>query len=143
MKTEWLRNTIKDFEPYYVAPIAEKYVINANENYFNVLSIPSLKKELVEALDTFKPQIYPKPMADDLRKALAEYTGQAPEDIICGNGGDEMITYLLGTFLNPGDQILVHTPTFDMYELGAETLGARAIKVRDLAGYRRDKEGIL
>ena len=54
-----------------------------------------------------------------------------------------MITYLLGTFLNPGDQILVHTPTFDMYELGAETLGARAIKVRDLAGYRRDKEGIL
>ena len=36
MKTEWLRNTIKDFEPYYVAPIAEKYVINANENYFNV-----------------------------------------------------------------------------------------------------------
>ena len=51
MKTEWLRNTIKDFEPYYVAPIAEKYVINANENYFNVLSIPSLKKELVEALN--------------------------------------------------------------------------------------------
>lgn len=143
MKTEWLRNTIKDFKPYYVAPIAEKYVINANENYFNVLSIPSLKKELVEALDTFKPQIYPKPMADDLRKALAEYTGQAPENIICGNGGDEMITYLLGTFLNPGDTILVHTPTFDMYELGAETLGARTIKVRDLAGYRRDKEGIL
>lgn len=118
-------------------------MINANENYFNVLSIPSLKKELVEALDTFKPQIYPKPMADGLRKALAEYTGQAPENIICGNGGDEMITYLLGTFLNPGDAILVHTPTFDMYELGAETLGARAIKVRDLAGYRRDKEGIL
>ena len=143
MKTEWLRNTMTDFEPYYVAPIAEKYVINANENYFNVLSIPSLKKELVEALDTFKPQIYPKPMADGLRKALAEYTGQAPENIICGNGGDEMITYLLGTFLNPGDAILVHTPTFDMYELGAETLGARAIKVRDLAGYRRDKEGIL
>ena len=143
MTTEWRRNTIKDFAPYDVAPIAEKYVINANENYFNVLSIPSLKKELMEALDTFKPQIYPKPMADGLRKALAEYTGQAPENIICGNGGDEMITYLLGTFLNPGDQILVHTPTFDMYELGAETLGARAIKVRDLAGYRRDKEGIL
>ena len=102
-----------------------------------------LKKELMEALDTFKPQIYQKPMADGLRKALAEYTGQAPENIICGNGGDEMITYLLGTFLNPGDAILVHTPTFDMYELGAETLGARAIKVRDLAGYRRDKEGIL
>ena len=62
MKTEWLRKTIQDFEPYFVAPIAEKHVINANENYFNVLSIPAVKKELLEALDSFQPQIYPKPM---------------------------------------------------------------------------------
>ena len=48
MKTEWLRKTIRDFEPYFVAPIAEKHVINANENYFNVLSIPAVKKELLE-----------------------------------------------------------------------------------------------
>lgn len=143
MKTEWIRKTIQNFEPYFVAPIAEKNVINANENYFNVLSIPAVKQELIEALDTFKPQIYPKPMADDLRKALAEYVDLKPENIICGNGGDEMITYLLGTFLNPGDKLLVHSPTFDMYELGAETLGAQTIKVKDLAGYRRDKEGLL
>ena len=32
MKTEWLRKTIADFDPYFVAPIAEKHVINANEN---------------------------------------------------------------------------------------------------------------
>ncbi len=143
MKTEWLRNTIKDFEPYFVAPIAEKHVINANENYFNVLSIPAVKQELIKALDTFKPQIYPKPMADGLRETLADYIGARPENIICGNGGDEMISYLLGTFMNPGDTLLVHSPTFDMYELGAETLGASTIKVRDLAGYRRDKEGLL
>lgn len=143
MKTEWLRKTIQDFEPYFVAPIAEKHVINANENYFNVLSIPAVKKELLEALDSFQPQIYPKPMADGLREVLADYMGVRPENIICGNGGDEMITYLLGTFLNPGDKLLVHTPTFDMYELGAETLGASAIKVKDLAGYRRDREGLL
>lgn len=123
MKTEWLRKTIQDFEPYFVAPIAEKHVINANENYFNVLSIPAVKKELLEALDSFQPQIYPKPMADGLREVLADYMGVKPENIICGNGGDEMITYLLGTFLNPGDKLLVHTPTFDMYELGGRNPG--------------------
>ena len=143
MKTEWLRKTIANFDPYFVAPIAESHVINANENYLNVLSIPSVKKELVKALDTFQPQIYPKPMADDLRAALADYIGCQPANIICGNGGDEMITYLLGTFLDPGDQILVHSPTFDMYELGAETLGASTIKVKDLPGYQRDQQGLL
>lgn len=143
MKTEWLRKTIADFDPYFVAPIAEKHVINANENYLNVLTIPGVKEELIQALDTFRPQIYPKPMSDDIREALADYIGAKPENFIIGNGGDEMITYLLGTFLDPGDQILIHSPTFDMYELGAETLGASAIKVKDLPGYRRDQKGLL
>ena len=143
MKTEWLRKTIADFDPYFVAPIAEKHVINANENYLNVLTIPGVKEELIQALDTFRPQIYPKPMSDDIREALADHIGAKPENFIVGNGGDEMITYLLGTFLDPGDQILIHSPTFDMYELGAETLGASAIKVKDLPGYRRDQKGLL
>ena len=143
MKTEWLRKTIADFDPYFVAPIAEKHVINANENYLNVLTIPGVKEELIQALDTFRPQVYPKPMSDDIREALADYIGAKPENFIVGNGGDEMITYLLGTFLDPGDQILIHSPTFDMYELGAETLGASAIKIKDLPGYRRDQKGFL
>lgn len=143
MKTEWLRKTIADFDPYFVAPIAEKHVINANENYLNVLTIPGVKEELIQALDTFRPQVYPKPMSDDIREALADYIGAKPENFIVGNGGDEMISYLLGTFLDPGDQILIHSPTFDMYELGAETLGASAIKVKDLPGYRRDQKGLL
>ena len=136
MKIEWLRKTIADFDPYFVAPIAEKHVINANENYLNVLTIPGVKEELIKALDTFRP------MSDDIREALADYIGAKPENFIVGNGGDEMITYLLGTFLDPGDQILIHSPTFDMYELGAETLGASAIKVKDLPGYRRDQKAI-
>lgn len=143
MKTEWLRKTIADFDPYFVAPIAEKHVINANENYLNVLTIPGVKEELIQALDTFRPQVYPKPMSDDIREALADYIGAKPENFIVGNGGDEMISYLLGTFLDPGDQILIHSPTFDMYELGAETLGASAIKIKDLPGYRRDQKGLL
>ena len=143
MKTKWLRKTIADFDPYFVAPIAEKHVINANENYLNVLTIPGVKEELIQALDTFRPQVYPKPMSDDIREALAVYIGAKPENFIVGNGGDEMITYLLGTFLDPGDQILIHSPTFDMYELGAETLGASAIRVKDLPGYRRDQKGLL
>lgn len=143
MKKEWLRRTIKDFEPYYVAPIHEKNVINANESCFNVLSLPSVKEDVIRALDQFKPQLYPRPMADGLREALAQYMDVTPENVLCGNGGDEMISYVLGTFLNPGEQILLHSPTFDMYELGARTLGASAIKVKDLPGYRRDQKGIL
>ena len=66
MNNNWLRKTLKDFAPYAVAPIHEKTVINANESYFNILSLPSVMKDAEEALASLKPQIYPAPMADTL-----------------------------------------------------------------------------
>lgn len=57
MKTEWLRKTIADFDPYFVAPIAEKHVINANENYLNVLTIPGVKEELIQAILTSAEEV--------------------------------------------------------------------------------------
>lgn len=143
MKTEWLRKEIRHFEPYVVAPIHEQHVINANENYANVMELPDIRDELMRRLSSYQPQKYPKPMADTLRKTLEGYMGVAEENILVGNGGDEMITYVLHTFLNEGDSILIHQPTFDMYEIGASILGAKAIKVRDLPGYVHDRKGIL
>lgn len=143
MITSYLRKTIRDFVPYTVAPIHESHVVNANENYLNVLSIPGVRRDVEEALASFTPQIYPAPMADGLRAVLSEYMGVSPENILCGNGGDELITYVLNTFLDPRDKVLIHVPTFDMYELGAETLGAKILKVEDQPGYRRDIETFL
>ncbi len=143
MKTEWLRREVREFAPYVVAPIHETHVINANENYANMLDIPSLRADVETILRSYQPQIYPKPLADGLREALAEYLSVRPEQLLAGNGGDEMISYTLHTFLNKGDLVLVHTPTFDMYEVGASLLGAKVEKVPDLPGYRRDREGLL
>lgn len=143
MKTEWLRREVRQFAPYVVAPIRESRVINANENYANVFAIPSIREEVMAALSSYQPQIYPKPLADGLREALSDYTGSAPEELLAGNGGDEMISYTLHTFLNEGDTVLLHAPTFDMYEVGAGLLGAKVEKVRDLPGYRRDRKGLL
>lgn len=78
MNNNWLRKTLKDFAPYAVAPIHEKTVINANESYFNILSLPSVMKDAEEALASLKPQIYPAPMADTLREAIADYLPSIP-----------------------------------------------------------------
>lgn len=143
MKAEWLRREVRAFAPYVVAPIHESHVVNANENYANVFRIPAVWDDVLAALKAYRPQVYPKPLADDLRQALSDYTGAAPEELLAGNGGDEMISYTLHTFLNEGDTVLVHAPTFDMYEVGASLLGAKVAKVQDLPGFRRDREGLL
>lgn len=143
MKTEWLRREVTQFAPYVVAPVHETHVINANENYANVLNIPEVRAAAEEILAGFRPQVYPDPMANGLRTALADYLDVQPEQLLAGNGGDEMISYTLHTFLNEGDTILVHAPTFDMYEVGASLIGAKVEHLPDLPGFRRDQEGIL
>ena len=142
MNNNWLRKTLKNFAPYAVAPIHEKTVINANESYFNSLSLPSVMKDAEEALASLKPQIYPAPMADTLREAIADYLSVDPSWILAGNGGDEVITYIINTFLDPEDILLTHAPTFDMYDTEAAVIGAKTISVPDLPGFKRDWDGI-
>lgn len=143
MRNTWLRKKIRDFTPYEVAPIQEKYVINANESPYNLFSVPAVKAAFLQELDTFTTQTYPDPMANELRQALGEYVNVQPEQILCGNGGDEIISYILHTFLDDGDTVLVHSPTFDMYELGAIQLGAKVVKVSDLVDYKHDIQQFL
>ena len=140
MKTEWLRQTIRDFEPYKVPEIQEHTIINANESPYNILDFPSVREDFLKGLAELKSYRYPDPFAEDLRKALAEYVQCRPGQILATNGGDETISLILNTFINPGDTVLVHTPTFDIYGIDATVLGARVVHVPDDDGYCRSAE---
>jgi histidinol-phosphate aminotransferase len=143
MNKNWLRTTIRDFEPYVVPEIKERIVINANESPYSIMNFPIVKEDFMERFKKLPSYHYPDPFANKLRQALAEYVGTVPEEILAGNGGDEIISLIVNTFINPGDTVLVHTPTFDIYEIDASVLGATIVKVPDLPGYKRDVAGIL
>ena len=64
---------------------------------------------------------YPEPVAHDLCCALAEKYRVAPENIVLGNGSDDLIALLAHAFLDPGDQALMPLPSFLMYEISVKT----------------------
>lgn len=144
MKNNWLRTTIRDFEPYQIPEIKEKTIINANESPYNILEeFPDVKKDFLANLESMPAYHYPDGYASTLRAALAAYVGRPADNILVGNGGDEIISLICNTFLNAGDTILVHTPTFDIYAIDAVVLGANVVTVPDLPGYERDRETFL
>lgn len=143
MNNNWLRNTIRSFEPYAVPEIKEHTVINANESPYNIFDFPKVKADFLERLAKTPSYHYPDPFAEELRAALAKYVGCQPQEVLVGNGGDEIISLIMNTFLNPGDTLLTHTPTFDIYGIDAEVLGAKVVTVSDLDGYRRNRDGLL
>ncbi len=67
---------------------------------------------------------YPDPMSTDLRNALGHYKNFNPEQIVFGNGSDELVDQITRIFCNEGDAVHALPPTFGMYKVAAGIAGA-------------------
>ncbi|MEP6709680.1 MAG: histidinol-phosphate transaminase [Verrucomicrobiota bacterium] len=64
-----------------------------------------------------------------LREALAKKLGVTRENIILGNGSNEIIEFVGHAFLRPGDEVLTAEHAFVAYKLIAALFGARTVEV--------------
>lgn len=118
-------------------PIDRIVKLDANENPYG----PSPRA--VEALARYPHYaIYPDPDQLPLRRALAGYTGQPVERILCGNGSDEIIDLLLRLFIAPGDAVVESPPTFGMYSFNTGVVGGRTVAVPRDERWRVDIEQV-
>ena len=105
-------------------PLERVIRLNGNENPYG----PS--PQVAEALAAFPDyNHYPDPAQRRLRNALSDYLGVPEENIVAGNGSDEIIDLLMRMFLAPGDEIIIPVPTFGMYSFSADVTGAQAVSV--------------
>jgi histidinol-phosphate aminotransferase len=74
-------------------------------------------------------QLYPDGGGFLLRNALAERLKCARENIILGNGSNEIIEFVGHAFLRPGDDIITFQHAFIAYKLIATLFGVRTIEI--------------
>jgi len=72
---------------------------------------------------------YPDGACHLLRQRLKVHTGSAYETLMVGNGSNELIRLLGQVVFEPGDEVIMATPSFVVYPLVASIMGARAIEV--------------
>ena len=138
MDNRWIRKTLQKAEPYVVPAISESIVINANESPYTIFDFPEVRRDYEKRFARFRSCRYPDPYAEELRLALSGYMECEPGEILVGNGGDEIIGLTVNTFINPGDTVLTHWPTFDMYGIDAVMIGGREVRVPDEDGFVRN-----
>ncbi len=80
---------------------------------------------------------YPDPAAHELRNALAKKFGVKVEEIVLGNGSNEIIDLLVKAFIGPGDEALMSEPSFLMYEKFVSAAGGKIKKI-PLKGNKHD-----
>ncbi|MBI4227343.1 MAG: histidinol-phosphate transaminase [Candidatus Omnitrophica bacterium] len=80
---------------------------------------------------------YPDSHGTVLRQKLAGRLGVTPEQVVLGNGSDELITLALRAYVEPGDEVVVADPTFLIYRLAGQVAGA-AVRSVPLTQFRYD-----
>jgi histidinol-phosphate aminotransferase len=73
--------------------------------------------------------LYPDGSGFYLCKAVAAKLGLSPENIILGNGSNEVIEFLGHAFLNPGDEVITSQYAFIIYKLLASGFAACTIEL--------------
>lgn len=72
---------------------------------------------------------YPDPAAVDLRAALSETTGVAPDQIGLGNGSCDLLITIGHALLDEGDHLVYAWPSFSVYPMLAQLTGAAETRV--------------
>ncbi len=88
--------------------------LNQNENPYDFPA--ELKRQLVEEMVKRKWNRYPDFESQALRDAIAKAYGFAADNILVGNGSNELLAAAIGTFVGPGTQVVIPRPTFTLYD---------------------------
>ncbi|MFA6636664.1 MAG: histidinol-phosphate transaminase [Candidatus Omnitrophota bacterium] len=97
----------------------------SNENPFG----PSDKVKQAIAKASLDVNRYPDGGCFYLRKALSEKLSVSAENIVFGNGSDELIVLALRAFVEKGQEVIMSDPTFLVYKIASAIAEAQVISV--------------
>jgi histidinol-phosphate aminotransferase len=127
-----IRPLVSRLDPYVPGEqpkVAGLVKLNTNENPYP--PSPKVLAATRAAVDE-RLRLYPNPTAEALRERLARLHGCKPENIIVGNGSDELLAMAVRCFAEPGSTWLspsrtlvqFFTPSYSLYPVLAHIHGA-------------------
>ena len=135
MAVDLLARHVRNLEPYSCARAQvtrkDDILLDANE-----LPVSLVRGEAFNR--------YPDPLQKALSTRVAAMESRKPEEVLLGNGSDELIDLLVRGFCLPGkDKILVTPPTYGMYAVCARGLGVGVLEAPLKTGFSLDVEALL
>ncbi len=126
----YFRKNIDEMSAYVPGeqPGADQRVIKLNTNENPYPPSPRVLQVLRET-DWTVLRKYPNPMANKVRDIIADMFDLERDNVLCGNGSDELLTLVLRAFVGEGERIAWPTPTYSLYPVLAEIQAAEAVEI--------------
>ncbi len=124
-----VRDCLQDIKPYKPGKPVEEverelgltgvFKLASNENPLgpSPLAVDAMQKNLNKMHD------YPDGYCYYLREALSKKLGVGQDQLIFGNGSDEILYLLALAYVNPEDEAVMATPSFSQYEFAMHLAG--------------------
>jgi len=129
------------------SPPEGNYPVRLDANECPYPPDPVILEEIKGALENMPLNRYPDPASRELRGAFASEFGCQAENVMAGNGSDELIGLLIWTLRGSQDKgppvMIVPTPTFAMYSVAASAAGYEVCEVPLGPGLGPDMEALL
>ncbi len=137
-----VREAVRREHPYHVgsAPDVEAK-LNQNESPFDLPE--SLKRDLLERFLAIPFNRYSAEQPEALKAALAHKLGVGADQVIVGNGSNELTASLGLTFIEQGTAVVLPRPMFALYEKTVHLYGGRVVGIAPRADLTFDAEAIL
>ncbi len=119
----------------YTTHVQKGILLNANESSLNLNS--KILEEIKESLDTIAFNRYPDNDQTELLNAYGKVIGLDNSYLLAGNGSDQMLGLVIGTFLSKGKYLYTFDPDFSMYDYYASCYEA------DVKKYPLNDDGTL
>jgi histidinol-phosphate aminotransferase len=131
--TQLVRPMVREIAPYRSARDdfedfeAQKVFLDANENPYKSIA-----------------NRYPDPLQRQLKRTLAKIKGVEANQILLGNGSDEVLDLVFRAFCEPGqDEVILLPPTYGMYAVLAQLNNVKVNTVPLNESFQLDLEGIM
>ena len=113
-------------EGYHSPQVEVEVRLNTNESPF--APPDEWRQELLDALWEVSFHRYPDRPAIELRQAVADLHGVAPDEVFCANGSNEVLQCLLLAYGGPGRRALLFEPTYALHSHIARITGTEVVE---------------
>lgn len=123
--------------------IRDSVKLASNENPLgpSSLVLQEIINDLTNTKSTVSLNRYPDGSGYYLKQALSQKLSVSQEEIILGNGSNEIIDIAVRTFLQPGDDAVMADPSFVVYPMSTQAQGGNALQI-PLKNYTHDLEAM-
>ncbi len=128
---------VRDIKPYKLAShkiweIMNGEVLKLDWNESTIPPAPIVLEKINEFLDRNLLNIYPDTCNQELISRLSKYSEVDQENIQYFASSDAAHEYIVRTFINPGDEIIIQAPTYDNFRVVCESAGALLRKIEKI-----------